>query len=149
MLLLLLLLQRQSQAPWCVSLCLQVGEGMGVLVERCRYLEQSGCASICINSCKVPTQVRMPLSSSALHPRQHSLSCCLLSLMVVSCTTAEQWLSIRGVLHYHKRGLLMPGAPAWHLVTVQPLTSTCNCRHHLTVYLRSWMIFCCFNGQNV
>lgn len=31
---------------------------MGVLVERCRYLEQSGCASICINSCKVPTQVR-------------------------------------------------------------------------------------------
>jgi hypothetical protein len=33
---------------------------MGVLVERCRYLEQSGCASICINSCKVPTQVRSP-----------------------------------------------------------------------------------------
>ncbi|WIA15386.1 hypothetical protein OEZ85_002048 [Tetradesmus obliquus] len=33
-----------------------VGEGMGVLVERCRYLEQAGCASICINSCKVPTQ---------------------------------------------------------------------------------------------
>eukprot|EP00882_Tetradesmus_deserticola_P032227 GHRQ01036481.1.p1 GENE.GHRQ01036481.1~~GHRQ01036481.1.p1 ORF type:complete len:155 (+),score=48.63 GHRQ01036481.1:2-466(+) len=34
----------------------QVGQGMGVLVERCRYLEQAGCASICINSCKVPTQ---------------------------------------------------------------------------------------------
>lgn len=34
----------------------RVGEGMGVLVERCRYLEQAGCASICINSCKVPTQ---------------------------------------------------------------------------------------------
>eukprot|EP00878_Enallax_costatus_P027060 GHUV01029098.1.p1 GENE.GHUV01029098.1~~GHUV01029098.1.p1 ORF type:complete len:163 (+),score=35.01 GHUV01029098.1:1189-1677(+) len=33
-----------------------VGSGMGVLVERCRYLEQSGCASICINSCKIPTQ---------------------------------------------------------------------------------------------
>lgn len=31
---------------------------MGVLVERCRYLEEVGCASICINSCKVPTQVR-------------------------------------------------------------------------------------------
>jgi len=29
---------------------------MGVLVERCRYLEEAGCASICINSCKVPTQ---------------------------------------------------------------------------------------------
>lgn len=37
---------------------MQVGQGRGVLVERCRYLEQSGCASICINSCKVPTQVR-------------------------------------------------------------------------------------------
>lgn len=23
---------------------------------RCRYLEQSGCASVCVNSCKVPTQ---------------------------------------------------------------------------------------------
>ena len=23
---------------------------------RCRYLEEAGCASICINSCKVPTQ---------------------------------------------------------------------------------------------
>lgn len=29
---------------------------MGVLVERCRYLEQAGCVSICVNSCKVPTQ---------------------------------------------------------------------------------------------
>jgi hypothetical protein len=37
---------------------LQVGAGMGVLVERCRYLEEAGCASICLNSCKVPTQVR-------------------------------------------------------------------------------------------
>ena len=23
---------------------------------RCRYLEETGCASICINSCKLPTQ---------------------------------------------------------------------------------------------
>ena len=23
---------------------------------RCRYLEESGCASVCLNSCKVPTQ---------------------------------------------------------------------------------------------
>lgn len=34
----------------------KVGQGMGVLVERCRYLEETGCASVCINSCKVPTQ---------------------------------------------------------------------------------------------
>ena len=35
---------------------LQVGKGYGVLVQRCRYLEQSGCAAVCVNSCKVPTQ---------------------------------------------------------------------------------------------
>ena len=28
----------------------------GVLVERCRYLEEAGCASACMNSCKFPTQ---------------------------------------------------------------------------------------------
>ena len=33
-----------------------IGVGHGVLVKRCRYLEDTGCASICINSCKVPTQ---------------------------------------------------------------------------------------------
>lgn len=35
----------------------QVKPGMAVHVERCRYLEESGCAGVCINSCKVPTQV--------------------------------------------------------------------------------------------
>ena len=30
-----------------------------LLLCRCRYLEESGCASICINSCKVPTQVNL------------------------------------------------------------------------------------------
>ncbi|KAL4522943.1 hypothetical protein Ndes2526A_g07669 [Nannochloris sp. 'desiccata'] len=33
-----------------------IGTGHGVLVKRCRYLEDAGCASVCINSCKVPTQ---------------------------------------------------------------------------------------------
>lgn len=33
-----------------------VRDGYGVLVKRCRYLEESGCVGICINSCKVPTQ---------------------------------------------------------------------------------------------
>ena len=32
------------------------GAGQGVLVARCRYLEEAGCAAVCINSCKVPTQ---------------------------------------------------------------------------------------------
>lgn len=30
--------------------------GTGVLVERCRYLEASGCVSTCVNGCKVPTE---------------------------------------------------------------------------------------------
>lgn len=34
----------------------EVKEGYGVLVKRCRYLEESGCVGVCINSCKVPTQ---------------------------------------------------------------------------------------------
>lgn len=37
----------------------RTGTGMGVRVERCRYLEQAGCASVCLNSCKLPTQVRV------------------------------------------------------------------------------------------
>ena len=32
------------------------GKGQGVLVTRCRFLEESQCASICVNSCKIPTQ---------------------------------------------------------------------------------------------
>mmetsp|Transcript_13382 Transcript_13382/g.27335 ORF Transcript_13382/g.27335 Transcript_13382/m.27335 type:complete len:416 (+) Transcript_13382:151-1398(+) len=32
------------------------GKNQGVLVKRCRFLEESQCASICINSCKIPTQ---------------------------------------------------------------------------------------------
>lgn len=32
------------------------GKGAQVLVHRCRFLEESACASICINACKLPTQ---------------------------------------------------------------------------------------------
>jgi len=32
------------------------GKNQGVLVKRCRFLEESQCASICVNSCKLPTQ---------------------------------------------------------------------------------------------
>lgn len=28
----------------------------GLLVKRCRFLEESGCASVCVNACKLPTQ---------------------------------------------------------------------------------------------
>jgi hypothetical protein len=34
-----------------------IGMGrQGVLVERCRVLEETGCASVCLNVCKMPTQ---------------------------------------------------------------------------------------------
>lgn len=32
------------------------GKGQGLLVKRCRFLEEAGCASVCVNSCKIPTQ---------------------------------------------------------------------------------------------
>jgi hypothetical protein len=28
----------------------------GVQIERCRYLEESGCTGMCVNLCKFPTQ---------------------------------------------------------------------------------------------
>ena len=33
-----------------------LGYKQGLLVKRCRFLEESGCASICVNACKLPTQ---------------------------------------------------------------------------------------------
>jgi len=33
-----------------------VAHRQGLLVKRCRFLEESGCASICVNACKIPTQ---------------------------------------------------------------------------------------------
>ena len=33
-----------------------IGQGQGLLVKRCRYLEEAGCASVCVNTCKIPTQ---------------------------------------------------------------------------------------------
>jgi hypothetical protein len=57
---------------------MQEGKGFGVLVDRCRYLEQSGCAAVCVNSCKVPTQeffatkMGLPLTMT---PNYENLSC--------------------------------------------------------------------------
>ena len=33
-----------------------IGKKQGVLVKRCRFLEESNCASVCVNTCKIPTQ---------------------------------------------------------------------------------------------
>lgn len=32
------------------------GDGQQLLVRRCRFLEEAGCASVCVNACKMPTQ---------------------------------------------------------------------------------------------
>jgi len=56
----------------------QVGAGHGVLVKRCRYLEESGCASICINSCKIPTQTFFALDMGlplTMKPNYEDFSC--------------------------------------------------------------------------
>lgn len=34
----------------------EIFENQGLLVKRCRFLEESGCASVCVNACKIPTQ---------------------------------------------------------------------------------------------
>lgn len=34
----------------------QTAKNQGVLVKRCRILEDSKCISVCLNSCKIPTQ---------------------------------------------------------------------------------------------
>ena len=33
-----------------------LARNQGLLVKRCRFLEESGCASVCVNACKLPTQ---------------------------------------------------------------------------------------------
>ncbi|GAX75571.1 hypothetical protein CEUSTIGMA_g3014.t1 [Chlamydomonas eustigma] len=56
----------------------EVEEGHGVYVERCRYLEEAGCVSVCVNSCKVPTQeffaTKMGLTVT-LTPNYENYSC--------------------------------------------------------------------------
>jgi len=34
----------------------KLGINQGLLVKRCRFLEESKCASVCVNTCKIPTQ---------------------------------------------------------------------------------------------
>lgn len=44
---------------WLMGNCTVNNEpkpGQGLHVERCRFLESSGCASVCVNACKIPTQ---------------------------------------------------------------------------------------------
>ena len=57
-----------------------VGDGVGqmVVVRRCRFLEESACASVCVNACKMPTQnlfnsdMGVPMT---IEPDYDNLSC--------------------------------------------------------------------------
>eukprot|EP00271_Cylindrocystis_brebissonii_P009107 TRINITY_DN23757_c0_g1_i1.p1 TRINITY_DN23757_c0_g1~~TRINITY_DN23757_c0_g1_i1.p1 ORF type:complete len:668 (-),score=83.59 TRINITY_DN23757_c0_g1_i1:116-2119(-) len=76
----------KASCEWLMGPCkvneIQLANGQalnsGVLVERCRYLEESGCASICLHTCKFPTQaffaehMGIPL---AMEPNFEDLSC--------------------------------------------------------------------------
>lgn len=54
----------QATCQWLMGPCsvntidLQDGSSLesGVLVERCKYLEESKCAGICVHTCKIPSQ---------------------------------------------------------------------------------------------
>lgn len=58
----------QDHSPWIGAYDLSMlgsdsAVRFRVQVERCRVLEQSGCASVCVNCCKIPTQVAALLGS--------------------------------------------------------------------------------------
>mmetsp|Transcript_9286 Transcript_9286/g.32588 ORF Transcript_9286/g.32588 Transcript_9286/m.32588 type:complete len:125 (+) Transcript_9286:323-697(+) len=44
-------LEQPALAPYATG-----GVGHVVVVQRCRFLEASACASICVNACKMPTE---------------------------------------------------------------------------------------------
>lgn len=70
---------------WLVGPCkvteVEIGDKVlksGVQIEKCRYLETSGCTAMCVNLCKTPTQhfftteLGMPLT---MEPNFQDLSC--------------------------------------------------------------------------
>ena len=57
-----------------------VGDGAAqlVFVRRCRFLEQAGCASVCVNACKMPTQDLFNMDMGVpmrIEPDYETLSC--------------------------------------------------------------------------
>jgi Beta-carotene isomerase D27-like, C-terminal len=64
------------------------GIGQGLLVKRCRFLEESGCASICVNSCKIPTQkyvLVLPIQQRAANMMMMCFLAFLVSRSRLSC----------------------------------------------------------------
>jgi Beta-carotene isomerase D27-like, C-terminal len=63
----------------------------GVLVTRCRFLEESQCASVCINSCKIPTQnfFLQDMGIPLLMEPNYTTGSCQFSFGVLPNTTTE------------------------------------------------------------
>ncbi|KAH7292815.1 hypothetical protein KP509_28G000200 [Ceratopteris richardii] len=76
----------QATCQWLMGHCsvnaVEIHDGTllesGVLVERCKYLEESKCAGICVHTCKMPSQkfiteyMGVPLT---MEPNFEDLSC--------------------------------------------------------------------------
>eukprot|EP00897_Mesotaenium_endlicherianum_P000164 jgi/Mesen1/10148/ME000076S09656 len=80
----------QATCQWLMGPCkvnevdLPDGSRMatGVLIERCRYLEETRCAGICVHTCKMPTQAFMKEGMGipmAMEPNFADFSCQALS----------------------------------------------------------------------
>jgi Beta-carotene isomerase D27-like, C-terminal len=71
-----------------------VGPNQGVLVTRCRFLEESQCASICLHSCKIPTQnfFQQQMGVPLLMEPNYTTGQCQFSFGVVPNVTTETLL---------------------------------------------------------
>lgn len=96
---------------------LAVGDGKAQLlhVSRCRYLEETKCAAICVNTCKMPTQaffnvdMHVPVS---VEPDYASLSC---AFKFGIAPTADDEAAARGIACFDacpSRGGAAPAASA-------------------------------------
>jgi hypothetical protein len=76
----------QWSCQWLMGRCqlndVQLADGTtqrsGVLVEKCKYLEESGCAGICVHTCKMPTQAFMKYDMGiplTMEPNYEDYSC--------------------------------------------------------------------------
>lgn len=93
----------------------RVKPGMAVHVERCRYLEASACAGVCVNNCKIPTQV--PTSCLLLYIFL-ILLCTSTKTLWALCeqTTPTCWACFIGIFLYNhvKNTFLLSPATTQH-----------------------------------
>jgi len=67
-----------AATQWLMGPSALEDDGLTVKVERCRFLEQTGCVSVCVNACKRPTQAFFEHSlgiHAHLEPDYNDFSC--------------------------------------------------------------------------